>query len=145
MVRITRRPLAAADILDIWGHIAEDSIEQADQWFDKLDEKFGLIATQPLMGRARDELAAELRSFPFGRYVTFYAPIEDGIDVVRVIHSARDIDAVFGEISRQGHPALNLCDRNRSHAGVPACLRACVPACRRAECCGAATCSDFPC
>jgi plasmid stabilization system protein ParE len=29
MARLTRRPLAAADILDIWGHIAEDSIEQA--------------------------------------------------------------------------------------------------------------------
>jgi toxin ParE1/3/4 len=39
-----------------------------------------------------------VRSFPFGRYV-FYSPIEDGIDVVRVLHSARDIDAVFGEDS----------------------------------------------
>ncbi len=97
MPRITRRPLAAADILDIWDHIAEDSIEQADRWVDKLDEKFGLIATQPLMGRARDEIAGDLRSFPFGRYVIFYAGIEDGIDVVRVVHSARDIDAVFGE------------------------------------------------
>lgn len=38
--RVTRRPLAAADILDIWDHIAEDSVEQADRWVDKLDEKF---------------------------------------------------------------------------------------------------------
>jgi len=68
MAHVTRRPLAAADILDIWDHIAEDSIEQADRWVDKLDEKFKLIATQPLMGRARDELAPDLRSFPFGRY-----------------------------------------------------------------------------
>ena len=98
MTRITRRQLAAADILDIWGHIAEDSIEQADRWVDKLDEKFGLIATQPLMGRARDELSANVRSFPFGRYVIFYAAIEDGIDVVRVLHSARDIDAVFSSV-----------------------------------------------
>ena len=97
MARITRRPLAAADILDIWDHIAEDSVEQADRWVDKLDEKFKLIATQPLMGRARDELADDLRSFPYGRYVIFYAPLADGIDVVRVLHSARDIDAVFGE------------------------------------------------
>lgn len=49
------------------------------------------------MCRARDELAADLRSFSFGRYVIFYAPVEHGIDVVRVLHSARDIDAVFGE------------------------------------------------
>ena len=97
MARVTRRPMAEADILDIWDHIAEDSVEQADRWVDKLDTKFKLIATQPLMGRARDELAADLRSFPFARYVIFYEPIEDGIDVVRVLHSARDIDAAFGE------------------------------------------------
>ena len=49
------------------------------------------------MGRARHELAVDLRSFPFGRYVIFYVPIEGGIDVVRVLHSARDVDASFGE------------------------------------------------
>ena len=76
---------------------AEDSLDQADRWIDKLDEKFGILATQPLMGRAREELAADLRSFPFGRYVIFYMPVQDGIDVVRVLHSARDVDAAFGE------------------------------------------------
>jgi hypothetical protein len=58
------------------------------------------------MGRVRDELAADLRSFPFGRYVIFYEPIEDGIDVVRVLHGARDIDAVFGEDVGGAVPAL---------------------------------------
>lgn len=99
MARVTRRPLAAADILDIWDYIAEDSLDQADRWVDKLDEQFRLIATQPLMGRARHELAADLRSFPFGRYVIFYAPVADAIDVVRVLHSARDVDAVFDDQS----------------------------------------------
>ena len=97
MARVTRRPLAAADILDIWDHIAEDSLDQADRWVDKLDEKFGILATQPLMGRAREELAADLRSFPFGRYVIFYMPVQDGIDVVRMLHSARDVDSAFDE------------------------------------------------
>ena len=55
------------------------------------------LARQPLIGRARKELATDLRSFPFGRYVIFYTPVHDGIDVVRVLHSARDIDAAFGE------------------------------------------------
>jgi toxin ParE1/3/4 len=36
-----------------------------------------------------------MRSFPFGRYVIFYAPVDSGIDVVRVLHSARDIDEQF--------------------------------------------------
>jgi plasmid stabilization system protein ParE len=30
MARVTRRPLAATDILDIWDHIAEDSLTQSD-------------------------------------------------------------------------------------------------------------------
>lgn len=97
MARITRRPLAAEDVVDIWGHVAEDSVEQADRWVDELDAKFELLSTQPLIGRTRNEIAANLRSFPFGRYLIFYVPAEDGIDVVRVLHSARDIDVVFSE------------------------------------------------
>jgi len=97
MPRVTRRPLAAADIFEIWDYIADDSMTAADRWIDQLDQQFELLATQPLMGRARDELAHRVRSFPVGRYVIFYESIDDGIDVVRVLHGARDIDAVFGE------------------------------------------------
>ncbi len=95
MPRVTRRPLAEADILEIWDYIAADSLAAADRWIDHLDEQFRVLATQPMMGRARDELAPRVRSFPFGRYVVFYVPLDDGIDVVRVLHGARDIDAVL--------------------------------------------------
>lgn len=97
MARVSRRPLAAADILDIWDYIAEDSLDEADRWVDRLDEKLDLLATQPLMGRARDELLAGLRSFPFGRYVIFYMAMPDGVDVVRVLHTGRDVDLAFSE------------------------------------------------
>jgi toxin ParE1/3/4 len=97
MPRVTRRPQAAADIFEIWDYIADDNVTAADRWVDQLDEQLELLATQPAMGRARDELAPRVRSFPFGRYVIFYQPIDDGIDVVRILHGARDIDAVFGE------------------------------------------------
>lgn len=95
MARITRRPLAEADILEIWDYIAEDSMVEADRWVDKLDEKLLLWATQPTMGRNRDALAPGLRSFAFGRYVVFFLPLPDGMDVVRVLHSSRDVDASF--------------------------------------------------
>lgn len=99
MPRVLRRPQAAADIFDIWDYIAENSLEQADAWIDRLDETLQLLATQPLMGRAREELAEGLRSRPFERYVIFYLPSSNGIDVVRVLHSARDIEAIFGDDS----------------------------------------------
>ncbi len=95
MPQVTRRPLAETDILEIWDYIAADSLAAADRWIDHLDEQFRVLATQPMMGRARDELAPRVRSFPFGRYVVFYVPLDDGIDVVRVLHGARDIDAVL--------------------------------------------------
>lgn len=95
MSRVTRRPHAEVDILEIWGYIAEDSVAAADRWVDKLDEKFALWATQPMMGRARDELSPGIRSLAFGRYVVFFQPVPDGIDVVRVLHGSRDIDASF--------------------------------------------------
>lgn len=95
MSQVTRRPLAEADILEIWDYIADDNPAAADRWVDQLDERFRMLATRPMMGRSRNELAPGVRSFPFGRYVVFYVPLDDGIDVVRVLHGARDIDAVF--------------------------------------------------
>lgn len=95
--RITRRPGAIEDMLEIWDQIAEDSLAAADRWIDNLDERLRLWATQPLMGRPRDELAPGLKSMAFGRYVVFYEPMPDGIDVVRVLHGARDIGTLFDE------------------------------------------------
>lgn len=93
------RPQAAEDIAEVWEHIAEDNLAAADRWVDQLDEQFRLLATQPLMGRARNELSPRLRSFPFGRYVIFYEPLDDGLDVVRLLHSARDVDSTLEDPS----------------------------------------------
>ena len=32
---------------------------------------------------------------PFGRYVIFFVPLADGLDVIRVLHGSRDVDAEF--------------------------------------------------
>ena len=82
MASVTRRPEAEADVIDIWGFIAEDSIAQADRWVDLLDERLQLWATQPMIGRARDELTPGIRSMAFGRYIVFFAPVDGGIDRV---------------------------------------------------------------
>ena len=47
MARVTRRPLAAEDIAEIWNYIADDSPVAADRWIDRLDAQFQLLATQP--------------------------------------------------------------------------------------------------
>jgi toxin ParE1/3/4 len=95
MPRILIRPRASIDLADIWDFIAEGSQAQADSFLDKLDQSLHGLAGNPHIGRARDELSQNLRSFPFGRYVIFYLALPDGIDIVRVLHGARDLSAIF--------------------------------------------------
>ncbi len=82
---------------EIWDYIAADSIEHADRLIDLIDTKFKVLADQPGMGRSRSELATDLHSFAFGNYTIFYVPLSNGIDVVRVLHGARDIGTVLTE------------------------------------------------
>jgi aryl-alcohol dehydrogenase-like predicted oxidoreductase len=68
----------------------DDNMAAADGLLDEMERQCKQIARQPLMGRSRPELRPALRSFPVGRYVLFYQPTADGIELVRVLHSARD-------------------------------------------------------
>jgi toxin ParE1/3/4 len=92
---IVKRPRARTDLVEIWNYIADDSEAQADAFLDTIDRKLALLADQPNMGRVRRELGDEIRSVPLGRYTIFYVAIPSGIEVVRVLHGARDLDAIF--------------------------------------------------
>jgi toxin ParE1/3/4 len=94
---IVLQPRAKADLSEIWEFIADDSDDQADAFIDLLDQKFQLLAAQSGLGRRREELADGLRSFPVGRYVIFYLAIPGGVQIVRVLHGARDIEVAFSE------------------------------------------------
>ncbi|HET7078497.1 MAG TPA: type II toxin-antitoxin system RelE/ParE family toxin [Chloroflexia bacterium] len=96
MARIIRHRRALTDLLEIWGHIAAESGEaRATAYLRKIRQKIEVLAEQPGMGRSRDELSEGLRSLPVASHMIFYRPLPDGIEVVRVIHGKRDINAVF--------------------------------------------------
>jgi toxin ParE1/3/4 len=95
MAIILKRPLAKIDLADIWDYIAEDTESRADAFIDAIDQKFNVLAEQPAMGRPREELAEGLRSFPIGQYIIFYQTVPGGIEIVRVLHGARDLGAIF--------------------------------------------------
>ena len=81
--------------VDIACYIAQDNPEAAAGFVDKMARIFALLAASPEIGRQRKELAPNLRSFPVDRYVAFYIPIKNGIEVLRVLHGARDIPTNF--------------------------------------------------
>ena len=84
---------AELDIGSIWDYVAADNIKAADTLLDRIERTFDMLAETPLAGRARHELARNLRSFPVGSYVIFYFPIPDGVEIVRVMSGRQDIDA----------------------------------------------------
>jgi len=46
-------------------------------------------------GGRREELAPGIQSFPLGHYIIFYRAVASAIEIVRVLHGARDIENIF--------------------------------------------------
>jgi plasmid stabilization system protein ParE len=57
----------------------------------------------PLMGSSREFKNSALQGIrmwrvkDFHRHLIFYRPIADGVEIIRVLHSSRDIPGVFAE------------------------------------------------
>jgi toxin ParE1/3/4 len=93
---VRRTPMSHRDYGAIWDYIADGgSPSAADRLLRTFDEKLDLLSDFPGLGPARPELRPRLRSFPVGDYLLFYRPIRGGIELIRVIHGARDLRAVF--------------------------------------------------
>ena len=86
---------AKSDLDEIWFYIAQDNPDAADKFIRALVSRFPTLASMPDLGRKREELAARLRSLPVGRYVIFYRPMENGVEIARVLHGARDFPPLF--------------------------------------------------
>jgi toxin ParE1/3/4 len=69
MARVDKRPLAEADLDDIWWYIAQDNPDAADKQLDRLEERCTALAEFPLTGMSREELLPSLRSVTVGNYV----------------------------------------------------------------------------
>jgi toxin ParE1/3/4 len=95
MARIVRAPAAVADAVEIWAYIAADNLSAADRLLNHFDRIFLKLSAQPNMGKGVEEIAPNLRAISIGSYVIFYRATEDGIEVVRILHTARDMTAEF--------------------------------------------------
>jgi toxin ParE1/3/4 len=86
--RISRA--AQQDLDAIWCYIGSSDLAAADRWVDNLEERFHVLARQPHAGKARPDLAPEVRFLPVGNYLIFYRPAEDGVEIIRIVHGSRD-------------------------------------------------------
>jgi toxin ParE1/3/4 len=89
--RLVITAAAEEDLAEIWYRIALDDPRAADTFVEKLHARCMLLADAPGIGRARPELAQELYSFPYERYVILYRARRDVVEVLRVVSGYRDI------------------------------------------------------
>jgi toxin ParE1/3/4 len=95
MRRYRLTPEAANDLDEITDYIASDNPTAAARLIDAIQEKCQALAEIPGMGRGREELAPDLRSSVVGKYVIFFRPETDGVEIIRVVHGHRDIPNLF--------------------------------------------------
>ena len=98
MNQVIFTPLARQDLIEIFDYAAAGDIEQAAKHLRLINEKCRLLAKFPEMGRLRHEFYINLRSFPVRKHIVFYQSIENGIEVLRILHASRDISEIFNEM-----------------------------------------------
>jgi toxin ParE1/3/4 len=79
---------AEADLLGIGRYTRERWGEaQCRRYLTQLDERFHMLADNPALGTASDDIRPGYRRFPEGSHVIFYRSVESGlVEIVRVLH-----------------------------------------------------------
>jgi len=94
---------AQEDIDEITYYIAQDNLEKSVMFFEAVEATCALLATMPDIGSTRDfhnPRFSVMRMFPvkkFDNYLIFYQSTKEELLIVRVLHGARDIAALFEE------------------------------------------------
>ncbi len=89
---------ADEDLQDIYAYDEEVwGAAQAAKYLRELYGIFGMVAANPGIGRSRHQLWEALRSFGHGSHVVFYMPWQAETAIIRVLHGARDIEAIISD------------------------------------------------
>ncbi|MGA7887239.1 MAG: type II toxin-antitoxin system RelE/ParE family toxin [Acidobacteriaceae bacterium] len=86
-IRLSR--LALADLRSIAEYTAHNwNVEQAEYYLDRLQKFLNLLAANPSLGRACNDIRKGYRRMEHERHVVFYRAREfgEGIDVIRILH-----------------------------------------------------------
>jgi toxin ParE1/3/4 len=110
--RIVRRRAAIEDLADqtAW-YIVHASQAVADRFVEAVERALQALLDTPGIGAPRpraNPALRDLRMHPvrgFESHLIFYRPLTDGIELIRVLHGARDIEAVLKDDPDPGREA----------------------------------------
>lgn len=102
--RVVKRPRAFQDLDEAAAFIQDQSgPDRAIRFLRAADSTFAMLAGMSGMGtryQPDEPLYADLRYFPITRHpnhLAFYRPLPDGIEVLRILHGARDIAGILAD------------------------------------------------
>ena len=96
--RLALKPQADRDITHQFEYIAKDNLEAAIRFYNAAFRTFDVILANPNIGPARDSNDPQLKNIRvwlvkgFEKYLIFYRALEERVEILRVLHSSRDID-----------------------------------------------------
>ena len=99
---ILKKPGVESDLNELFDFIAQDKLEPAERFLKVAAESFESLAAFPGLGRkweSSNPRLADVRVYPmpgpFRSYLIFYRAVANGIDVLCVLHGARDLEHVL--------------------------------------------------
>jgi toxin ParE1/3/4 len=93
-------PAARDDLVSIVEWIADDDLAAAFRLRDRLFAAFAKLTDMPGLGHVRDDVVPRGRGLRFWRvapYLIVYRLSPGGIEIVRVVHGARDLPALLDD------------------------------------------------
>lgn len=95
-MRVVLTHQAEQDLEEIGDYIAADSPARAVSFVRGMREHCAKISNSPLAYVARPELGEGIRTCAHGRYLIVFQPSSEEVLIVRILHGARDLSALFG-------------------------------------------------
>ncbi len=95
-MRIRRLPQAIRDVDQIFDRVAADNMAAARKLAERITHATGRLVDFPHSGTPRPDIDPGLRSIVVDRYLVFYRVGPDSVDIIRVVHGARELGQVLG-------------------------------------------------
>jgi toxin ParE1/3/4 len=86
---------ARRDLIGIWLEIAAVNPAAAGSLYNRLEARVNMLKRFPEAGRLRPDIAAGARVLVERPYLILYRIVPQGVQIVRVLHGARNIDSVL--------------------------------------------------
>lgn len=102
--RLVFAPAAARDLEAVSAYIAAENPRAARTEVSRIVRRAASLIDFPLLGTRRFQLAANLHALVEVPYVIFCYPHDDRIEIVRVLHGSRDIEAEITALTTQRFP-----------------------------------------